>query len=299
MQQIVTKWKVLAAASALALLLRLTIFGVDETEFVVITTFGKHSRTIASPGLQVKLPWQSRRSFDRRLQVYRIGKLPFYTRDKKALDLDLYVVWQVDNPLRFLQTVIDAGGAEDRLHNVVLAAVSRAMGRLDFSHLIGLEEQSLSVSRARLREIGSQTDAIAKRQYGIAVLDLRIQRLAFPEENKPAVFARMRAERERIARQYRAEGQEQALKIRAEADREKERILSEAYREAERIRGDGDARSTHIYGAAHGADPGLYELTRTLEAYRKVLDKQTTAILAADSNLLRLLTTGQSSASKK
>jgi membrane protease subunit HflC len=299
MELILSKRKALAAVFGLALLLRLTVFGVDETEFVMITTFGRHARTIATPGLSFKAPWQTRRSFDRRLQVYRIGRLPFYTRDKKALDLDLYVVWQIDQPLRFLQAVSDAGGAEDRLHNIVLAAVSRAMGRLDFAHLINTDPSLLAVARARLREVSAQCDDISRRQYGLAVVDLRIQRLAFPEENKPAVFARMRAERERIARQYRAEGQEQALKIRAQADREKERILSEAYREAERVRGDGDARSTRIYGAAHGADPELYELTRTLEAYKKMLDKQTTAILAADSELLRLLTHGQSQTTKR
>ena len=36
-------------------------------------------------------------------------------------------------------------------------------------------------------------------------------RLNLPEQNKQSVYARMRAERERIARQYRAEGEEQAL----------------------------------------------------------------------------------------
>ncbi len=42
----------------------------------------------------------------------------------------------------------------------------------------------------------------ALRQYGIRVVDVRIKRLNFPEQNKQSVYARMRAERERIARQF-------------------------------------------------------------------------------------------------
>ena len=123
--------------------------------------------------------------------------------------------------------------------------------------------------------------------------DVRIKRVNLPTQNRESVFARMRAERERIARQYRAEGEAEAMKIRAEADKEKARVLSEAYREAERIRGDGDAESTRVYAAAYARDPKFYKLVRTLEAYRKVIDPNTTAILSSDSELLRLLTQGR------
>ncbi|MGQ9727635.1 MAG: hypothetical protein ACUVSC_03825, partial [Candidatus Fervidibacter sp.] len=70
----------------------------------------------------------------------------------------------------------------------------------------------------------------------IELVNVGIKRLNFPEQSKEAVFARMRAERERMARRYIAEGEEIATKIRAEADREKERILASAYKEAERIK---------------------------------------------------------------
>ena len=76
-------------------------------------------------------------------------------------------------------------------------------------------------------------------------------------------------------------------------DRQKEEILSTAYREAEKIKGDGDAQSTRIYGAAYSRDPQFYKLVRTLEAYKKILDDKTTAVLSSDSELLRLLTKGR------
>ena len=128
------------------------------------------------------------------------------------------------------------------------------------------------------------------------MVDVRIKRLNLPEQNKQSVYARMRAERERIARQYRAEGEEQALSIRADADRQREEILSVAYKQAEKTKGEGDAESTRIYGQAYSRNPKLYKLLRTLEAYKKILDDKTTAILSSDSELLKILTRGQSGA---
>ena len=133
-------------------------------------------------------------------------------------------------------------------------------------------------------------------QYGIRVVDVRIKRLNLPEQNKQSVFARMRAERERIAMQYRAEGEQQALTIRAGADREQEEILSAAYKEAEKIRGEGDAEATRIYGQAYSKNPQFYKLLRTLDSYKKVLDDKTTIILNSDSELLKVLTRGEAGA---
>ena len=84
--------------------------------------------------------------------------------------------------------------------------------------------------------------------------------------------------------------------IRADADRQKAEILSAAYKEAETVRGQGDAESTRIYGEAYSKNPRFYKLLRTLEAYKKVLDDKTTAILSSDSELLKILTHGEAAA---
>ena len=144
-----------------------------------------------------------------------------------------------------------------------------------------------------LDALSTRADLTALEQYGIRVVDVRIKRLNLPEQNKQSVFARMRAERERIAMQYRAEGEEQALVIRANADREKEVILSAAYKDAEKIRGEGDAEATRIYGQAYSQNPRFYKLVRTLDSYKKVLDDKTTIILNSDSALLKVLTQGE------
>jgi membrane protease subunit HflC len=118
---------------------------------------------------------------------------------------------------------------------------------------------------------------------------VRIKRLDLPREVQASVFARMRAERERIAKRYRAEGDEQARKIRAGADKEREIIVATAYETAQKLRGEGDAEATTIYASSFGQDPEFYAFTRRLQAYEKTLTSGTTLVLHPDSDLLRYL----------
>ena len=289
------KMKIFAIAIASLLMLVVlmrTFFTVDETEHAVITQFGRPVRTIASAGLKVKWPWQSLLVFEKRLMVYNPRPSEFLTQDKKNIVVDTYVCWRVRDPNKFLQTVGDLTGAEMRLHDTVWAAVAAALGNTELTSLVSTTTEKIRAQQV-MQRVTDQCNEQALDRYGIEVVDVRMKRLNLPAQNQESVFARMRAERERIAKQYRAEGEAEALKIRAEADKEKARILSESYRDAERIRGDGDAQSTRIYAEAYSRDPNFYKLTRTLEAYRKVIDTNTTAILSSDSEFLKLLTQGK------
>lgn len=282
-----------AAGIALALILiYLTLFSVRETEFVLVTQFGRPIRTITEAGLNAKWPFQSAIYFDRRLRTYNPRPSEFLTRDKKNIVIENYVVWKIQDPDRFVQTVGDASAAEMRLHDIIWSGLSAALGTHDLDSIVGTEVQT----SAMLDNLTALTDRAALDQYGINVVDVRIKRINLPEQNKQSVYARMRAERERIARQYRAEGEEQALAIRADADRRREEILSVAYKQAENIKGQGDAESTRVYGAAYSKNPGFYKLLRTLESYKKILDDKTTAILSSDSELLKILMKGEAGA---
>lgn len=272
--------------------LKLIFFAVRETEFVLITQFGRPIRTILNAGLQAKWPFQQATFFDRRLRIYNPRPSEFLTRDKKNIVLENYVCWRISDPIRFVQSVGDVSAAEMRLHDIIWAELSAALGQLELESLVTTSPARVQ-SQPVLDLLSTTADKAALDRYGIAVIDVRFKRLNLPEQNKQSVYARMRAERERIARQYRAEGEEQALKIRADAERQKEEILSLAYKQAELIKGEGDAEATRIYGQAHSRNPNFYKLVRTLEAYKKILDDKTTAILSSDSELLRLLAQGQ------
>lgn len=279
----------------------LVLFTVDETQVAIVTALGpvgRAVRAIDEPGLHAKWPWQGRRKLDRRVRLRNARPSECLTADKKNLVIDWYVCWRIANAEQFIKSVRTVGIAELRLEETARGVLTAAMGRTELDQLVHLQNEHpegevVSSFDGITRDVLAQVAPTAKDQYGIEVLDLRLRRLGFPEQNKQSVFDRMRAERDRIARKYRAEGEQQARQIRAEADREKEQILSEAYRDAEQLKGEGDARATRIYATAYNRDPGFYKFLRTLETYNKILDTKTTVVLSTDSPLFETLSTGQ------
>src|SRR6201996_1792096 len=276
-------------------LVSLSLYTVSETQFALITQFGRPVRRVTQAGLHGKWFFQRALRLDKRLRVYNPAPPEFLTRDKKNLVIENYVAWRIEDPARFVQSVGDVPSAEMRLHDIIWSGLSAAIGNADLDSLVSTDQAKLR-NTAILDAITASSDRAALQQYGLSIEDVRIKRLNLPEQNKQNVFARMRAERGRIAMQYRAEGEEQALAIRAAADRQKEQILSTAYKEAEIIRGKGDAEATRTYGEAYSKNPQFYKLTRTLESYKKILDDKTTIILSSDSELLKILTHGQGEA---
>lgn len=274
------------------LLLYRSLFTVPETEFVLVTQFGRPVAEHREPGLKFKWPHQGITRLDKRLHLYNPRPSEHLTRDKKNLLVENYVSWQIEDPLLFLRTVGDRSAAEMRLHDVVWSQVSAVLGRTELSELVSTDTEQVRLGSLMSR-VTEECRKVARDRYGIHIATVDIKRINLPAQNRESVFARMRAERERMAKQYRAEGEEEARKIRAEADREAEEILSTTYRQAEIIRGEGDAEATRIYGQAFSRDPDFYQMVRTLEAYRKILDEKTTAVLSAESELLKLLTEGK------
>ena len=201
-----------------------------------------------------------------------------------------FVIWRILEPRRFIQTLRDAGAAEQRLSDLVASELGSAIGSYPLSAFLSAGEEG-----TRLREMAERVTEGCRKQalaeFGVEVLSMRIRRFGFPEQNLQSVYSRMRAERERIAKKYRAEGEEEASKIRAQTDRSVRELLAGAYRDAQIVRGRGDADSIRIYAQAFDKDPKFYKLTRTLEAYQRFLDQDTTLILSADSPLFRYLET--------
>jgi modulator of FtsH protease HflC len=267
-------------------------FTVDVTEMAVVTQFGRPLATVTEPGLRFRVPLlQQIRRFDARLQILEPQQSEFLTNDKKNVVVTYFAVWRIADPLRYFRALPSNAAAQSQLTDVMTSELGSSLAGVPFDEIINKEP-----SKRRLREmvtgIGDKVKDIAMDEYGIEVVEFDVRRFAFPDQNRRSVFERMRAERERIARRYRSEGEEEARKIRAKANGEESRILAEAYKKAEILRGEGEAAATRIFGEAIARDPDFYEFTRTLEAYRKFLDDNTTLILPSDSELMRLLTDG-------
>ncbi len=258
-------------------------FVVDETQVALVTQLGKFKRSIEDPGLHFKLPFVEQvHLYDGRLLNYDAAPAEILTRDKKNLVIDNYARWRIKDPLRFYQRVGTIAGAQSRLDDIVFSELRQELAIHDQSEIIDEHRQSIMDKVAK-------ASAKKAEEYGIELIDVRIKRADLPREVEESVYARMASERARIAKRYRSEGAEQAAKIRATTDKERTILLAEASRDAEEIRGRGDAEAAGIYAAAYQQDPEFYDFVRSLDAYRKVLVNDTTAVLDTHSPLLRFL----------
>ncbi len=269
---------------AILFLANLSLFIVDETKQAIVLQFGKPIRAISEPGLNWKIPFiQNVVFFEDRLLVYDAAPTEIITKDKKTLIVDNYARWKIIDPLKFLQTVRDLNGAQARLDDIVYSELRVDLGLFNMSEIVSEKREGIM---ERVTEVSNEK----ANTYGIEIVDVRIKRVDLPPENEKYIFDRMRAERERIAKQYRAEGQEESAKIIAETEREKTVILAEAYKTAQTLKGEGEAESIKIYAESFNQDPEFYKFYRTLEAYRKTFKDKTTVLLSTDSEFLKYLT---------
>ena len=298
---------------------------VDETEYVIVERFGeiREGGVYDRPqdrGLHLKLPWpiETVRRFDRRLQIFDSPPREMHTSKRRNVVVDTYVCWRIADPetgesrtvserpvVRFFRSLGDKQVAESRLDTRVRTILGAEMGKVELAELLSVVDSEAGPVRGedgKLARLSEEIQQLVVKQpgeaqsllerFGIEVVDVRIKRLNLPSGNRQAVYDRMRSERRKDADRYRTEGLAQKQKIESQANRQYEAILARARADAERIRGDGEARAIEILNEAHAQDPRFYQVMRTLDTYRKILNEKTTLVLSADSNLLKLLTDG-------
>jgi len=280
----------LIALSVVLLGLLSCIVQVDETEYVIVARFGDPRRVIKRAGLYFKWPppMDTAIRIDRRIHVLDPNAAEYLTSDKKNILVNGFVVWSVEEPIRYLLSATDQAGAEARLTDLMRSELGSTLGAHAFSVLVSTEAQPRTLGDM-MQDITQNVARRARDNFGIQVAAVRIKRLNFPSQNKQAVFRRMEAERNRIATLYRSEGEEEAEKIRAQADREQAELLNEARRQAEVMRGEADAEATRIYTEAFSQDPEFYEFLRSLKAYETMIQDTSTIVLPSDSEILKVL----------
>jgi membrane protease subunit HflC len=275
-------WRIAALVLLVALLGGAT-YTVPEWEQAIVTRFGQPIRTVRDPGLYWKVPFlDTVHSFDKRVLAADTGSAEYLTLDKKRLLIDHVSRWEIVDPLQFYRTVRDERGAMARLDDIITARLRQEVAKESFKEIIREKRQVI------MDTVTAEARTLAA-SLGLRVLDVRVKRADLPVEVQQSVFARMQAERQRIALRYRAEGEEKAREIRAESDKQREIILAKAYQESQGLRGTGDAEAIAVTGQAFGRDPGFYGFIRRLETYERIFSPDTTLVLRPDSDLLRYL----------
>ena len=256
-------------------------FTIDETQQAIITQFGRYIRSIQEPGLYFRIPFvQTLHVFERRVLTQDASAVEYITLDKKRVLVDHVSRWIIEDPLEFYRSVRTEAAALARLDDVLVARLREEIARHNFIGFIREEREAI------VDTVSKEAHEQAKR-FGIRVIDVRIKRADLPREVQASVYARMEAERQRIAMRYRAEGEQLSQEIRAETDKEREIILARAYQEQMNLTGEGDARATDIYASSFEKDPEVYAFLRRLETYEKAFEDKTTILLDTDAELLK------------
>ena len=283
-------------------------YTVSETEQIILTQFGEPvGEPVVAPGLHFKAPFIQRTNvFEKRFLEWDGNPNQVPTRDKRFIWVDTYARWRIVDPLLFFQRLRDERGAQSRLDDILDGETRNAVARHDLIELVrssnrnpedvlieSEEEEAIleQIERGRLEVTRAILETAAGRtaDLGIELLDFRFKRINYVEEVQQDVFARMIAERQRIAEEFRSEGQGESARIHGERERELAQIQSEAYRLAEELRGEADANATRIYAEAYNRDEDFYAFTKSLETYEATMDPNTLFILGTDSELLRFL----------
>ncbi len=309
-------WKYILVLAAL-LLLGNSIVICRENEYKLIRQFGKVQRVVSASGLTFKAPFiQSVDTVPKEILIYDLPASDVITSDKKSMIVDSYVLWRVEDPLKFTQTLANSiYNAENRINAIVYNATKNTVSNMTQDEIIKSRDGKMTITAAdageelesndlileektEVVEIKSLTEEIMDsigdnyQQYGISILAVEVKKLDLPDDNKQAVYTRMISERENIAAQYTAEGASQAQMIQNTTDKEVSIMLSEAHAQAEQLIAEGEAEYMKILSDAYADETrsDFYAFVRSLDAAKESLkgSNEKTLILPADSPIARI-----------
>ena len=257
-----------------AFLLWSSIFTVDERQEAILFQFGEIIESDFEPGIHFKIPFINNvRKFDNRLLPIDQRPERFLTQEKKDLIVDSYVKWRITDVVQYFKTTQgDELTAGRLLYENINNGLRDEFGKRTIQEII-------SGDRTQIMNLMTQQASERAKSLGISVIDVRVKKVDYPERVSSSVYQRMRAEREREARDFRSKGHEASERIQADADRQRSILLAEAYRDSEIARGEGDARATEIYANAFNKDKEFYKFTRSLTAYQKTFSNAGDVIL--------------------
>ena len=308
---------------AFMLLIVLVIVGANsivitkEDQYKLIRQFGRVERVIATAGLSFKIPFiESVDVIPNQLLLYDLPASDVITSDKKTMIVDSYVLWQINDPLKFAQTLSGSvSNAERRIDTIVYNATKNTISNMKQDEVIVSRDGKMTVTvdqtntdvigndlelpteTQEVIEIKSLTEEImeqiahAEEQYGIEIVTVEVKKLDLPDDNKQAVYTRMISERENIAAQYTAEGASQAKMIENTTDKEVAIMISDAQAKAEAIIAEGEAEYMRILSEAY-SDPektDFYSFVRALDALKaSMTGDNKTVILSDDSPIAQI-----------
>ncbi|MDY0168469.1 MAG: protease modulator HflC [Thermoguttaceae bacterium] len=284
-------WRLLFALVVVGLLIAYgSSYTVQEGHSAIVTQFGQPVQVRTEPGLYGKWPWpiEQVHFVDMRSKYHNTPFTETFTYDRKNVVMLNYVVWRVENPLLFFQSLGTQKDAEQKLDGMVTASKNFHMGNFELSALVSTtpgEIRTPEIERLILNDLRKDME----RTFGIAVEQVGVKRIAYPEDNMEAVLEQMRAERRSEQGELRARGTKEAEAIRNEGMVQAEQILRAAREEAGKIVGQAEQQAAETYAKAHQLDPDFYRFWRSMQVIRNTLGAKSTVVLRSDQEPFREL----------
>lgn len=257
-----------------------------QNEYTIIRQFGKVVDIRDQAGISFKLPiLQDQQTLPKTVLLYDLPVSDVITKDKKTMVADSFVLWRIEDPQKFIQTLNSSiSNAESRLSTLVYNSMKNTISGMNQTEVISGRDGELAA--AIKAGVGSGLE-----QYGIQLIAVETKRLDLPDDNKEAVYQRMISERNNIAAKFTAEGESEAQMIRSETDKEVEIKISQANAQAEILQAEGEAEYMRILSDAY-ADPDkaeFYNFVRSLDAAKASLTNgKNVLFLGPDSPLTQI-----------
>ena len=258
-------------------------FVVHQWESALKLQLGKIVDADYEPGLHWRIPFiQEVKKFDRRIQTLDARPDRFLTIEKKDVIVDSFAKWRIANVAQYFRST---GGNPAKTGRLLSERINTSL-RDEFGKRT--VKEVVSGERAEIMQLLTKASDEQANELGVEIIDVRVKQIDLPPEVSESVYARMRAERERVARDLRAQGAEAAERIQADADRQQTVILADGFREAETLRGEGDGRAAEIYAQAYNQNREFYSFYRSLNAYRDVFNTEgNMMVIGPDSEFFR------------
>jgi len=284
------KLGLLIIAGLVAFGISLSAFTVKQWEMAIKLRLGEIVDADYKPGLHWMIPFINNvKRFDGRIQTLDARPQRFLTVEKKDVIVDSFVKWRIANVGQYYRST---GGNPGRTASLLAERINTSL-RDEFGKRTIVEV--VSGERSEIMALLTKDADEKANELGVEVIDVRIKRIDLPSEVSGSVYERMRAERERVARDLRAQGDEVAERIQAEADRQRTVILANAFRDAEKLRGEGDAKAASTYAQAYETNSEFYAFYRSLSAYRSVFSSSgNMMVLKPDSEFFKYFNTKDS-----
>jgi membrane protease subunit HflC len=275
------------------------------------------SLTDTDAGLHFRWPWpiQTIQRVDLRLQSFDLPATELLTRDPgtkvpgknqggtidKTLTVEAYVCWRIadkDAVDRFIRSMETPERARAILGQRINSELGALIGQKPMDYLINKEfvpvdPQNPAAGYTTTRQVEVNIEQLTAKllsklkkavlvEYGINIVDIRLRRFNHPSEVRPAIYARIEAERGLQAADYRTEGKQKAKGIVSVAQAKVTELRGKAKADAELKEELARNMAAQIRAQAYHADFKFFVFKEQM--------KQMTSFLAENKTVLILST---------